>query len=101
MISQIDRADTNLASATSKHCLFNGTKNIRVRSEDISYKFEKGRVSALVIRTGFDTLKGSLVRSMLFPRPNKFKFYEDSLKFVGVLALICTLFPHIPLFKTN
>ena len=51
----------------------------------------------LVVRTAFITTKGSLVRDILYPRPNKFRFYVDSLKFIGamgVFALIgflCTL----------
>jgi cation-transporting ATPase 13A2 len=35
---------------------------------------------------GFNTTKGSLVRSMLFPKPMGFKFYRDSIRFIGVLA---------------
>ena len=45
----------------------------------------------LVIRTAFVTTKGNLVRDILYPKPNKFKFYQDSLKFIlvmGVLAII-------------
>ena len=43
---------------------------------------------ALVIRTGYVTTKGALVRDILYPRPTKFKFYQDSLTFVGVMALV-------------
>jgi cation-transporting ATPase 13A3/4/5 len=46
---------------------------------------------ALVVRTGFNTAQGSLIRSMLFPKPNTFKFYEDSFKFILVLAGISFL----------
>lgn len=35
---------------------------------------------------GFDTTKGALVRSMLFPKPIGFKFYRDSVRFICVLA---------------
>jgi len=40
----------------------------------------------MAIGTGFNTTKGSLVRSMLFPKPMGFKFYRDSIRFIGVLA---------------
>ena len=45
----------------------------------------------LVIRTAFVTTKGNLVRDILYPKPNKFKFYQDSLKFIFFLALISVL----------
>lgn len=45
-------------------------------------------VLGLAIRTGFSTAKGDLVRSIMFPRPTRFKFYRDSMRFVGVLFLI-------------
>ena len=44
------------------HTLFCGTHIIQTRSEV---------VRAMVIRTGFSTAKGQLVRSILFPRPTK------------------------------
>ena len=37
------------------------------------------------------TTKGNLVRDILYPKASKFKFYEDSLKFVfgmGIIALV-------------
>ena len=45
----------------------------------------------MVIRTAFSTSKGKLVRSILFPKPNKFKFYEDGFKYIFVLFLISVI----------
>lgn len=65
----------------SGHVLFNGTNILHVMAEP-----EKEHVWASVIATGFLTTKGELIRSILFPRPTKFKFYRDSLRFILVLA---------------
>lgn len=43
---------------------------------------------ALVIRTGYLTTKGELVRSILYPPPADFKFETDSYKFIAMLSLI-------------
>lgn len=43
---------------------------------------------AVVIRTGYLTAKGQLVRSIMYPPPADFKFDQDSYKFIGVLAAI-------------
>jgi len=56
--------------------------------KNIYQKYESKAAYALVIRTGFNTAKGSLVRSMLFPKENFFKFYRDSFKFIFVLAIL-------------
>jgi cation-transporting ATPase 13A3/4/5 len=64
-----------------RHSLYEGTKVIQSRAFN-------GKTYALVTRTGFQTFKGRLVRSIMFPKPNRFKFYEDSLKFIAVLASI-------------
>lgn len=44
-----------------------------------------------VVYAGFYTTKGALVRSMLFPKPTGFKFYRDSMRFIGVLAGVALL----------
>eukprot|EP00127_Corallochytrium_limacisporum_P000658 Clim_evm57s22 gene=Clim_evmTU57s22 len=65
-----------------RHTLFAGTQIIQTRY------YGTKPVVARVVRTGFTTAKGSLVRSILFPRPSKFKFYEDAFKFIGCLAIL-------------
>jgi cation-transporting ATPase 13A2 len=48
-------------------------------------------VYGLVTSTGFLTTKGSLVRDILYPKQFKFKFYEDGMKFVAIMALIAVV----------
>ena len=40
----------------------------------------------ICVRTGFNTTKGALVRSMLFPKPSGFKFYRDSFRYISVMG---------------
>jgi magnesium-transporting ATPase (P-type) len=68
-----------------RHTLFSGTQIVQTRSQNSE------RILAVVIRTGFDTSKGNLVRSILFPKPIGFKFYKDSLKFVLFLFFVALL----------
>lgn len=87
----------------SRHLLYSGTRVIRVRrpkrilpnNEETE---ELDVALAMVTKTGFSTTKGALIRSMLFPKPTGFKFYEDSFKYIGVMAsiavvgfIICTI----------
>lgn len=44
-----------------------------------------------MIRTGYNTSKGGLVRSIMYPPPVDFKFEQDSYKFVGFLACIASI----------
>jgi cation-transporting ATPase 13A3/4/5 len=48
-------------------------------------------VLGLVIRTGFTTNKGNLVRTILYPIPYKYKFNRDAMitvSFMFILALV-------------
>ncbi|KZC05774.1 putative cation-transporting ATPase 13A3 [Dufourea novaeangliae] len=69
----------------ARHTLFCGTKVIQTRY----YGSEK--VLAVVVRTGFNTSKGALVRSIMYPPPVDFKFEQDSYKFVIMLAGIASI----------
>lgn len=66
----------------SKSFLFSGTKILKMKS------YNEEPVIAMAVKTGFNTTKGSLVRSMLFPKPIGFKFYEDSFKYIGFMTFI-------------
>jgi cation-transporting P-type ATPase 13A2 len=79
------RDSSSSGADAAKSILYYGTKIVRVRKEGDSPVF------GLVLRTGFDTTKGSLVRSMLFPKPMGFKFYRDSMRFIVVLTFIAGL----------
>ena len=37
---------------------------------------------------GFSTIKGGLIRSILNPKPVGFKFFRDSMRFIGILAIL-------------
>ena len=63
-----------------RHVLFCGTHVVQTRY------YGNAHVLALVLRTGFYTAKGNLIRSILFPKPVDFKFFSDAMKFIGVLC---------------
>ncbi|XP_043280695.1 polyamine-transporting ATPase 13A3 isoform X2 [Venturia canescens] len=69
----------------ARHTLFCGTKIIQTRY------FGGEKVLAVVVRTGFTTSKGGLVRSIMYPPPVDFKFEQDSYKFVELLAGIASI----------
>ena len=66
----------------SRHILFSGTQVIQKRSAD------NEKIRAVVIRTGFNTTKGELIRSILHPKPVDFEFNRDTYKYIGVLSVI-------------
>ncbi|KAG7446211.1 uncharacterized protein BT62DRAFT_931667 [Guyanagaster necrorhizus] len=74
-----------------KAYMYGGTRVIRIRGA-LGSDAGPGRPAlAMVARTGFNTTKGALIRSMLFPKPIGFKFYRDSVRFIFVLAGIAAL----------
>uniref|UniRef100_H9GTU5 Cation-transporting ATPase n=1 Tax=Anolis carolinensis TaxID=28377 RepID=H9GTU5_ANOCA len=68
-----------------RHLLFCGTELIQAKGVG------KGPARAVVLRTGFNTAKGDLVRSILYPKPLNFRLYRDALRFlmclIGVAAI--------------
>jgi cation-transporting ATPase 13A3/4/5 len=74
----------------ANHFLFGGTKVIRARRPQ-NVEDDEAIALAIVVRTGFLTTKGALVRSMLFPKPSGFKFYRDSFRYISVMAVVAIL----------
>ncbi|XP_077551510.1 polyamine-transporting ATPase 13A3-like [Haemaphysalis longicornis] len=68
-----------------RHVLFSGTQVLQTRYYGTS------RVTAVVVRTGFSTAKGALVRSILFAQPAPFKFYKDAVLFVLLLFAVASV----------
>ncbi|XP_070560525.1 polyamine-transporting ATPase 13A3-like isoform X2 [Ptychodera flava] len=78
-------AETYNAELHKRHTLFCGTDVIQCRRTGDEY------VLAVVVRTGFSTAKGTLVRSILYPKPMDFKLHRDAMRFIGVLAIIAMI----------
>ncbi|KAJ7287425.1 Ca-transporting ATPase [Mycena rebaudengoi] len=74
-----------------KSFLYAGTRVVRIRGTFTADGSPGFPALALIARTGFNTTKGALIRSMLYPKPIGFKFYRDSVRFIGVLAGIAGL----------
>lgn len=81
---------SSVSPDTARHFLFCGTKIIRTRRPQEDQEGDAVAL-ALAVRTGFNTTKGALVRSMLFPKPSGFKFYRDSFRYISVMAVIAIL----------
>lgn len=73
------------AKEENKGCmLYAGTRCLETRY----YKKDKAPILGLVHETGFNTMKGQLIRAVIFPKPSLFDFYRDSLKFIWAMAVI-------------
>jgi len=61
-----------------RHMMYNGTRIIQRR----------GNCLAVVYQTAFNTEKGSLIRSILYPKPTKSKFRSESIRYVLIMGII-------------
>lgn len=89
-LRSLDLAASQVSPEIARHFLFCGTKIIRARRPQEG-QLDEDVALAMVVRTGFNTTKGSLIRSMLFPRPSGFKFYRDSFRYISVMACVALL----------
>ncbi|XP_036300976.1 probable cation-transporting ATPase 13A4 isoform X2 [Pipistrellus kuhlii] len=68
-----------------RHILFCGTEVIQAKGAS------SRTVRAVVLQTGFNTAKGDLVRSILYPKPMNFKLYRDAIRFLLCLVGTATI----------
>ncbi|CZT46197.1 related to cation translocating ATPases [Rhynchosporium secalis] len=89
-LAALNLAASSVAPELARNFLFCGTKIIRARRPQDD-KDDEAVGLAMTVRTGFNTTKGALVRSMLFPKPSGFKFYRDSFRYISVMGGIAML----------
>ena len=67
---------------SEKYILFAGTKIVQKRSL-------QNKVLGVVYQTGFKTVKGNLIRAILFPKEGDTKFKTDSTKYIIFMGCLC------------
>ncbi|KAK2711282.1 polyamine-transporting ATPase 13A2-like [Artemia franciscana] len=65
-----------------RHTIYSGTEILQTRF------YGCNDAHAIVVRTGFNTIKGELIRAILHPKSVDFKFYRDSLRFLLIMGLV-------------
>ncbi|XP_077414643.1 polyamine-transporting ATPase 13A3-like isoform X2 [Vanacampus margaritifer] len=68
-----------------RHTLFCGSHVIQSRY------YAGELVKVVVVRTGFSTEKGQLVRSILYPKPTNFKLHRDATQFLMCMVVLAVL----------
>uniref|UniRef100_H2ZW02 Cation-transporting ATPase n=1 Tax=Latimeria chalumnae TaxID=7897 RepID=H2ZW02_LATCH len=84
-LPHLDRSNpwkTQSSGDHKRHVLFCGTQVIQTKAAG------KEPVKAVVLQTGFNTAKGELVRSILYPKPMDFKLFQDAFRFLMCLIVI-------------
>jgi cation-transporting ATPase 13A3/4/5 len=69
----------------NKHLLFFGSKIVQKNT------FENEKCLGIVQNTGYKTVKGGLIRSILFPQDTSNKFEKDSTKYIIVMATLSVI----------
>ena len=70
-------------SSCKRNILYEGTKVLQIKSS------QNGYVLALALRTGFASIKGQMIRTILFPKAIEFGFNKQGIKYILSLAIIC------------
>ena len=84
--SHLPNTNLNFDEETdAKYFLFAGTKIVQKRMEN------KQPVIALCYSTGFNSIKGNLIRSILYPVEGESKFEKESIKFIAFMGILCVV----------
>ena len=68
-----------------KHILYYGTNIVQKRAEN------KQPILCLCFSTGFNTIRGNLIRSVIYPKEGDTSFFVDSFKFLKIIGIIFAL----------
>ncbi|KAJ3028152.1 UNVERIFIED_CONTAM: hypothetical protein HDU68_002344 [Siphonaria sp. JEL0065] len=99
-------ADPSNSRQMSRFFLFYGTKVVRARGEESASigAFQNSAAEsvgalALVVRTGVNTTKGCLIRSIMYPKPHTSKYIRDSLNYIVLLTVLSLAGGMITVFR--
>jgi len=82
-----DRADFTYDIEKDKiYTLYQGTETLQATPSR-----DRQEVLAIAARTGFHTLKGKLIRNILFPKPNRFRFFHEAMLFILILVAMAII----------
>ncbi|KAF2071068.1 hypothetical protein CYY_007622 [Polysphondylium violaceum] len=93
------RDDTKDFTREKRSLLYGGTMIMKLTGGTGSGTDKK--VYGMVRHTSFQTTKGKLILSILYPKKSHFKFFAESLKFVGVLCSIALVGFSISVWRLN
>jgi len=81
----------------NKYLMYSGTKVVQKRA------LGNSKVMGLVYSTAFNTVKGNLIRSILYPKEVEFKFKKDSIRYILFMACLSFVgfFISIPFMLKN
>ena len=77
--------------SNSKYLLFTGTKVVQKRAVGISNMSENNKCLALVYQTGYNSVKGNLIRSILNPKDQENEFKKESIKYISGMFVVVIL----------
>ena len=85
------------AKKDSKYIMYAGTKVVQKRG------LGNAKVMGLVYSTGFNTVKGNLIRSILYPKEVEMKFKKDSVRYILFMASLSVIgfFISVPFMLKN
>ncbi|KAM9978366.1 hypothetical protein ACTFIY_012109 [Dictyostelium cf. discoideum] len=95
----IDISDKEIKdlSKEKRSLVFGGTVVVKLLSSPST----NDRILCMVRDTSFQTTKGKLILSILYPKKSHFKFFMESLKFVGFLCFLAVIGFCISVWKLN
>ncbi|EGC37100.1 hypothetical protein DICPUDRAFT_97366 [Dictyostelium purpureum] len=91
------QSDVKDLSKEKRSLVFGGTIVVKLMSSSST----EDRVLGMVRDTSFQTTKGKLILSILYPKKSHFKFFVESLKFVGVLCFLALIGFSLSVWRLN
>ncbi|KAJ3351581.1 hypothetical protein HDU83_008846 [Entophlyctis luteolus] len=97
-----NEADPSNSRHVSRYFLFYGTKVVKSKGSDLNGFHDSKPASnalALVVRTGVNTTKGCLIRTILLPKPHALQFHQDAVTYIVMLSCVAIIGAIITVYR--